>query len=1067
MSEKEAIDCEEGSSSSDRTKKEEALLCSAKLHIEEIRTQKFSIGKNQSFPLTQDLHFAVTNLSKQLYQKDSNFLMELILNADENEYRADVEPTLEFVMTQKDITGTGAPATLLVFNNEVGFSRENMDSICGMGHSTKKDKRQQSLIGERGSGFKSVFLVSSQPHIISNGYCVRFLEEPDQDCGIGYIVPHWVSGEPSLSSILDVYGLCNVLPTTTIVLPLKPEKVEAVRVQLSQLRPEILLFLSKLKQVHVRRCDPEATDDFSRFCKTSGTEQMELYKATSRVVQLSVKQRKGDSEELCKYYLWEEAFPVKPANRVGIRMNVQKWVITLAFPSRERMGKATSSVGIFACLPTEMVTNFPFLIQADFILNASRDCILLDNVWNLGILECIPSLFVDAFQSHSLHSSVDEPFEYLPAQASPIPEFNKVKESIRTRLQSLVIVPCQILEGTLSFVLPQDAVRVLPKFRDLVIGIRAKGNVLSGSSSSLLRKVLHPTLDLEKYNAVLKFLDVKCADDHWYTKCVQGLCNPTEDEMVIADSIISLLECIKFLMSSSLDDPLVRDFIKSIGKSRFLKTLNDYKTPEECVLFDPAWESILNQTDTPTIDVNFYGTEIFQYKNQLRDIGVKVDPLSVCSLLSGILTKLANQPHSCYTPDTTFITRIYSFLNKFHWRPEAPDESQFQVWIPDPPPGGWIMPQQCVLHVNHVRKYLFSSFFWLDELYAEELLPLFSSAFGVAENPSIHHYLKLWETWASSENLQVTLVECCSFWEYVIDNWNPKVEETLRQKLTKLPATKSTAEEIYLINRTEVFLADDLQLKKTFLSYDEAPLFVWFPTSNCLSSVPPRRLYAIYESLGVRKVSKSFVCKPHTILLLEELDKIDAQDGLIGRGLIKLILGFLAGPEVNMPLKERHNAACSLIKLSVYKLERPNQVIYRLMPSASTTVDVKKVKLVTWKKISHRLLIDNSGYRNGKSDPEFVTAFADELAQGLLVQARHYAAALSKLIQWGFMFDFNEKEVDFWLMRENLELPMEDKEFLSAAFLSSTELVRGKRASMETEESGPSTAMPSCKKLRQ
>jgi hypothetical protein len=61
-----------------------------------------------------------------------------------------VRPTLEFVLTSVDITGIGAPATLLVFNNEVGFSRTNIDSLCGIGRSTKKGKRDQGFIGEKG-----------------------------------------------------------------------------------------------------------------------------------------------------------------------------------------------------------------------------------------------------------------------------------------------------------------------------------------------------------------------------------------------------------------------------------------------------------------------------------------------------------------------------------------------------------------------------------------------------------------------------------------------------------------------------------------------------------------------------------------------------------------------------------------------------------------------------------------------------------------------------------------------------------------------------------------------------
>ncbi|KAM2021197.1 hypothetical protein ACFX16_043246 [Malus domestica] len=297
--------------------------------------------------------------------------MELIQNAKDNEYEEGVEPTLEFVMTKKDITGSGAPATLLVFNNEVGFSRKNMDSICSVGCSTKKGKRQQGFIGEKGIGFKSVFLVSSQPWIFSNGIC-------------------------------NAYGSNKILPTTIFVLPLKPDKVEAVRAQLSDLHPEILLFLSKIKRLYVRGFDSGKADDVSTISIFSETEHMDLgdERANSRVVQLSVKETECETEDLCKYYLWRESFPVKPGNRVSVRMDVEEWVITLAFPFGERLRRGTSSVGIFAFLPTAMVTNFPFVIQADFILSSSRESIMLDNLWNLGILECVPSAFVNAFQSY-------------------------------------------------------------------------------------------------------------------------------------------------------------------------------------------------------------------------------------------------------------------------------------------------------------------------------------------------------------------------------------------------------------------------------------------------------------------------------------------------------------------------------------------------------------------------------------------------------------------------------------------------------------------------------------------
>jgi len=72
-------------------------------------------------------------------------------NAEDNKYVEGVNPSLEFVITSKDITATCAPATLLIFNNEKGFSPENVDSICSVGKSTKKGNRSSGYIGEKGT----------------------------------------------------------------------------------------------------------------------------------------------------------------------------------------------------------------------------------------------------------------------------------------------------------------------------------------------------------------------------------------------------------------------------------------------------------------------------------------------------------------------------------------------------------------------------------------------------------------------------------------------------------------------------------------------------------------------------------------------------------------------------------------------------------------------------------------------------------------------------------------------------------------------------------------------------
>ena len=66
-------------------------------------------------------------------------------NAKDNDYFEAVDPSLEFFINSEDITNIRTPATLLIFNNEKGFSSKNIDSICSVGRSPKKC----GYIGER------------------------------------------------------------------------------------------------------------------------------------------------------------------------------------------------------------------------------------------------------------------------------------------------------------------------------------------------------------------------------------------------------------------------------------------------------------------------------------------------------------------------------------------------------------------------------------------------------------------------------------------------------------------------------------------------------------------------------------------------------------------------------------------------------------------------------------------------------------------------------------------------------------------------------------------------------
>ncbi|OVA09627.1 hypothetical protein BVC80_9101g156 [Macleaya cordata] len=528
-----------------------AITPTPKEHIEEIRTLKFSIGGEQN-RLTEDLHHAVKNLSAELYAKDVHFLMEIIQNAEDNEYLDGVKPSLEFVVTSRDITATGAPATLLVFNNEKGFSPKNIESICSVGRSTKKGQRQRGYIGEKGIGFKSVFLITAQPYIFSNGYQIKFSEEPCPHCNVGYIVPEWVEEHPTVADIKKIYGSANSLPTTTIVLPLKPDKVQPVKQQLSSIHPEVLLFLSKIKRLSVR--EHNENPKLNTVCAVSITSETDFVTrrnvaAESFTLHLSADENSDENETECSYHMWRQRFPVKQENKVDRRMEVEEWVITLAFPIGQRLNRGMSSPGIYAFLPTEMVTNFPFIIQADFVLASSRETILLDNKWNQGILDCVPSAFVNAFIS-LIKSCEAAPlftlapmFQFLPVNTSSYPKLNTVRDSIKEKLMEENIVPSESNSEQKFFYKSREVGRILPSFWSILMKARKQGVSLHNLSSHG-KYALSSAFDRTAYDHILDFLEVKQMDNEWYSKCIRS------SNLVLGVSEDVYMEVLSFLFDN-------------------------------------------------------------------------------------------------------------------------------------------------------------------------------------------------------------------------------------------------------------------------------------------------------------------------------------------------------------------------------------------------------------------------------------------------------------------------------------------------------------------------------------
>ena len=121
-------------------------------HIKQIR-KGFGIDSNldaQSQFIVDNLQGmfgrSLEKLSNDLYSEQGHFVLELIQNADDNQYPSDRLPTLRFVVSSDRI---------LVCNNEIGFQPNNIEAICNVGKSTK-GKHKQGYAGHKGNYQRSM-----------------------------------------------------------------------------------------------------------------------------------------------------------------------------------------------------------------------------------------------------------------------------------------------------------------------------------------------------------------------------------------------------------------------------------------------------------------------------------------------------------------------------------------------------------------------------------------------------------------------------------------------------------------------------------------------------------------------------------------------------------------------------------------------------------------------------------------------------------------------------------------------------------------------------------------------
>nr|GMC69936.1 Sacsin like [Ipomoea batatas] len=492
--------------------------------------------------------------------------------------------------------------------------------------------------------------------------------------------------------------------------------------------------------------------------------------------------------------------------------------------------------------------------------------------------------------------------------------------------------------------------------------------------------------------------------------------NPCE----ISPSVVcSLLLCLRYLQEDDNKD-LISVLLEKLDHKWIKTEAAGYRSPKQCLLFGSSWNGSLKLEDGPFIDEKFYGSEILSYKKELQALGVVVEAKNGCSLVADYLDVHSNR-------DT--INRIYTYLNDHGWVPTS--DVSAKIWIPNGENSGkWVSPNKCVLHD---KTNLFGShLFVLEKYYSNELL-VFFSRLGVNSNPTVEDYLKLWKKWECAER-RLLPSECCAFWEFIVNHWSSKTQKLVAENLSKLPVCSGQDDGILLLDKNDVFIADDLYKKDLFEQSTVEPLFVWYPQPS-LPSLPRTKLLNIYREIGVGALSESAQNMGLSSIDCAGLELANPDMIFIGKNLSTLILGFLAQPSLEIEAEKRHELVRQLVSTKFLKLKEPIEVDYRLSLSSGKIVIAKARRMMVWERERSKFFIAEIEKLGGyQCVLEYATYYSEEVSKGILWEKEDAVRELAELIRLGFIVKFDKVAISFLMKINNLQIFKEDELFLSSVF---------------------------------
>jgi hypothetical protein len=354
--------------------------------ITEIVDRKLNVSDPASIV---DLANALDTISSDIYSKQTRFIYELIQNADDASEGSNVDIDIEIINNYLVVSHTGSP-----------FSTRDIEGLCGVNHGTKKSNSK--TIGYKGIGFKSVFTQkAANVYVYTDGEVVQFnkvlANKLSWKTQWGDVSTWERSNDRHFKAPWQILPLkCKELPCNiesavsgrNVATIIELDNINKTKNDISDLFKHIqfILFLSNTRSITLKLDD--TTKVYTKNIDKNGIVELVedsrilsywwLYDKTNNISSTIKKELSEDSNVPVK---------LKEARNVSI---------TLAYELNKEDGNYSikpiedNDSRLYSYLPTEVTEfKFPFLVNSNFLVDASREKIMNDHAWNHWLFECI------------------------------------------------------------------------------------------------------------------------------------------------------------------------------------------------------------------------------------------------------------------------------------------------------------------------------------------------------------------------------------------------------------------------------------------------------------------------------------------------------------------------------------------------------------------------------------------------------------------------------------------------------------------------------------------------------